>query len=94
MTTIEEAGQQSLLISLYSIDAIQEFLAAQQAIIIFVSHHGLPGQSQTLRTRDGEAQIRLERTEHCDLVGLHSIPQNQACSGSMRAHAMSNVANL
>ena len=38
MTTFEEAGQQSLLVSLDSIDAIQKILATQQAIIIFISH--------------------------------------------------------
>ena len=41
MTTFEEAGQQSLLVSLYSIDAIQKFLATQPAIIIFISHQWL-----------------------------------------------------
>ena len=45
-------------------------------------------------TRDGEAQIRLERTEHCSLVGLHSIPLNQPCSGSMQAQVISSIANL
>ena len=41
MTTFEEACQQSLLVSLYSIDAIQKILATQQAIIIFISHKWL-----------------------------------------------------
>ena len=33
--------ERSLLVSLYSIDAIQKILATQQAIIIFISHQWL-----------------------------------------------------
>ena len=36
----------------------------------------------------------LACAEHCGLVGLHSIPQNQACSSSMQAQAISSIANL
>ena len=37
----------------------------------------------------------LACAEHYGLVGLHSIPQNQACSSSsMQAQAISSIANL
>ena len=36
----------------------------------------------------------LAYAEHCSLVGLHSIPLSQACSGSMQAQEISSIANL